>query len=55
MNARQKLNIAYFNGSLLLAIVAGIWCQSWILFFAILIVGIAISLCVGEIRPPRRD
>lgn len=51
MNARNKLNLAYFNGFLLLAVLAGIGFQSWIAFFTVLVIGIVVGLCVGHIRP----
>ena len=35
MNARGKLNVAFVNGSLLLAVVAGVVLNSWIVFFVI--------------------
>ena len=38
MGARQKLNVSYFNGSLLLAGVAGGLFGSWLLFFVALAV-----------------
>lgn len=54
MNARHKLNIAYFQGALLLAAAIGIVAESWIVFLAMLAFFIAVSLYVGDIRLTRR-
>lgn len=51
MNAREKLNVIFLSGALLLASLAGIACQSWLVFFGVLIGGIAIGLRRGGIRP----
>ncbi len=50
MSARQKLNIAFFNGSLLLAGVAGLIAQSWLVFGLVLAVLVVANLCRDEIR-----
>lgn len=55
MNAREKLNVVFLSGIFLIAILAGIACQSWLAFLGVLIVGIAIGLGRGGIRPGRRD
>jgi hypothetical protein len=55
MNARGKLNVAFVNGSILMAIIAGVVCQSWIVFFAVLIGGVLLSLYLGNIRTSPRD
>ena len=54
MSARRKLNVAFFNGSLVAAVVVGLLFRSWTLFaitFAVLLIG---NLLLGEIRPTRR-
>jgi hypothetical protein len=55
MGARQKLNRGYFNGSLLLAALAGGLLHSWLAFALALAVLIALNLFAGEIRPEPRD
>ena len=54
MGARAKLNQAFFTGSLLLAGVAGVFAQSWPVFFVALAVLIAANFYDGEIRPRKR-
>ena len=54
MSARRKLNVAFFNGSLVAAAVVGLLFRSWTLFvltFAALLIG---NLILGEIRPTKR-
>jgi hypothetical protein len=51
MSARQKLNGAYVNGSLFLAIIAGWVAESWLVFFLVLFVLLGLNLSLGEIRP----
>ena len=51
MGARQKLNRAFFNGSLLLSGVAGILTGSWFVFGLTLAVLLALNLWAGEFRP----
>jgi hypothetical protein len=53
MGARQKLNAAYFQGSLVLAAVAGWLSQSWLGFFVSLAVLLGLNLFWHEIRPAR--
>jgi hypothetical protein len=53
MGARQKLNAAYFHGSLFLAAVVGGLAQSWPVFFVILAVLLVLNLYAGEIRTTR--
>lgn len=50
-NARTKLNLAYFDGSLLIAAVLGWIAQSWAVFLAASVVLIGCGLYGGEIRP----
>jgi hypothetical protein len=54
MSARRKLNVAFFNGSLVAAAVVGWLFGSWTMFaltFAALLIG---NLLLGDIRPTRR-
>lgn len=50
MGARQKLNRAFFNGSLLLAGLTGACTESWLVFGLALAVLLALNLWAGEIR-----
>ena len=54
MNARGKLNVAYINGSIVLAAVAGVLSKSWIVFIVFLVCGVLASLHLGNIRPSPR-
>jgi hypothetical protein len=54
MGARQKLNRAYFFGSLLVASMIGGLAQSWLAFLLALLVLLATNLLMGEIRPTHR-
>ena len=54
MNARNKLNVAFVNGSLLLAAALGLVVQSWWLFIIALIALLAMNLSTGEIRTTPR-
>jgi hypothetical protein len=56
MSARRKLNRAYFNGSLIIAAVAGFATGSGTVFFLTAAVLLALNVLSGEIRPrgPRR-
>ena len=54
MGARQKLNHAFFTGSVLLAGAAGALAQSWAVFFVALGVLLLSNLYLREIRPGRR-
>lgn len=54
MAARQKLNQAYFMGSLFVAACAGLATQSWAIFWIALLILIAFNVHTGEIRPGRR-
>jgi hypothetical protein len=54
MGARRKLNSAFFNGSLLIAVFIGILAGSWLVFGVALVVMLAINLHSGEIRPFKR-
>jgi 4-hydroxybenzoate polyprenyltransferase len=53
MGAREKLNIAHLNGSLLLATLVGGLAQSWPAFFVTLTVLLGLNLYLHEIRPQR--
>ena len=54
MNARGKLNVAYVNGAIVLAVVAGVLTNSGIVFGVILVGGVLLSLFLGNIRPSPR-
>jgi hypothetical protein len=54
MNARGKLNVAFVNGSLIAGALAGIVCDSFIVFVVVALVGIGLGLYVGDIRPRPR-
>ena len=57
MGARQKLNVAYFNGCLVVSALVGLVGQNWALFWLALIVSLALCCHSGEIRhrpDPRR-
>lgn len=51
MNARKKLNVAYFQGTVVLAAVAGVLAKSTAVFLVTLVILIAGALYAGEIRP----
>lgn len=53
MGARQKLNSAYFSGSLLMAGLVGWLFGSWWAFLGTAVVMLAINLTNDEIRPSR--
>jgi hypothetical protein len=50
-HARSKLNVAYFNGSLIVSAVVGWLAQSWAVFLTALAVTLGCGLYSGEIRP----
>jgi hypothetical protein len=54
MNARGKLNLAYVNGSAVVAVIAGVLTNSVIVFGVILVGGLLLSLWLGNIRPSPR-
>jgi hypothetical protein len=54
VSARQKLNTAYFGGSLFLAGIAGVATSSWAVFCIALAILLGSNLYLGEIRPQRR-
>ena len=51
MGARQKLNVAYFNGCLILAAVVGASAESGVVFLLALITLVMGSYASGDIRP----
>lgn len=55
MGAREKLNAAYFHGSLLLAALAGGLAQSWLIFLGALGVLLVGNIYLQEIRPTHRE
>jgi hypothetical protein len=54
MPARERLNAAYFQGSVLLAALIGWACSSWAAFVAAPVVLLGGNLLAGEIRPAKR-
>ena len=54
MNARGKLNVAYLNGTAVLAVIAGVLTNSGIVFGVVLVGGVLLSLFAGNIRPSPR-
>lgn len=54
MGARQKLNRAYINGSLLCAVGAGLLTQSAVAFVVVLATSLALNMKDQLIRPDRR-
>ncbi|MBL8825510.1 MAG: hypothetical protein JNM18_00905 [Planctomycetaceae bacterium] len=50
MGARHKLNQAYLNGSLIVAAMVGFCFQSWLAFWIVLALGVALDLSGGQIR-----
>ncbi|SFJ15407.1 hypothetical protein [Planctomicrobium piriforme] len=54
MSARHKLNAAAFNGCLILAGLAGLFSQSWTIFWVGLILFTFAATLSGGIRPSRR-
>ena len=55
MPAQERLNAAYFQGSVLFAAMFGWACSSWVMFVAALVVLLAGNLVAGEIRPSKRS
>jgi hypothetical protein len=55
MPARERLNAAYFQGSILLAALIGWACSSWAAFVAAFVVLLVCNLLAGDIRPNRRQ
>jgi hypothetical protein len=54
MNARQKLNLAYVNGAVVMAGVVGMLAKSWAVFWVSLVVVVIVHVGSGGIRPKRR-
>jgi 4-hydroxybenzoate polyprenyltransferase len=54
VGARQKLNDFYFLASVLIAGLAGVCSQSWLLFVMTLVALIVASVYSGDIRPEGR-
>lgn len=50
MGARQKLNQAHLNGALVIATVVGAATQSWIVFWAAVVIAAGSGLHAGNIR-----
>ena len=54
MSARSQLNVVYALGSLILAAIVGLICQSSLVFLVVVVVLLAICLANGTIRPSGR-
>jgi len=54
MSARTKLNVAFVNGSLLMAVIAGLATGSWVVFGTVFAVSAALSYYAGNIRGSKR-
>jgi hypothetical protein len=54
MGARDKLNVSYVNGSLLIAAVVGVVTGSWLIFGLAAAVLVAGNVMAGDIRPGSR-
>jgi hypothetical protein len=54
MGARQKLNAAYFQGSVIVAGIAGLIAETGLVFFLVLVVLVGANVYAGEIRPTQR-
>jgi hypothetical protein len=53
--ARQKLNIAFINGALIVAAVAGFVAKSWTVFVVAAVALVMGAIYCGDVRPgPRR-
>ncbi len=50
MGARQKLNSAYVNGSIVAGVIAGVLTQSWTIFMVVSAIGLTLNMIGGEIR-----
>jgi len=50
VSARQKLNVAFFNGSILIAGLAGLATQSWHIFLIVLLVSLVGQAYCRELR-----
>jgi len=51
MGARQKLNSAYFNGAILMAVVFGFATQSFLIAFCVFGLFVGMGCHTGDIRP----
>lgn len=54
MGARQQLNRAFFNGSLIVAALIGLATESWLIFALTFGVLLTSNLIFNEIRPKRQ-
>jgi hypothetical protein len=50
MGAKQKLNVAVFNGALVFAGLAGLLTQSWTVFAVVLALMVGAAFLAGDIR-----
>jgi ABC-type antimicrobial peptide transport system permease subunit len=53
MSARRKLNVAFVNGSLVVAAAVGLLAGSWPVFWIALVMLLVANIYRGDIRPPR--
>jgi hypothetical protein len=50
MGAKQKLNVAVFNGAIVFAGLAGLLTKSWTVFAVVLALMVAAAYLAGDIR-----
>ena len=55
MGARQKLNVAFINGALLIGAVAGFVFKSWAVFVVTAVVLVIGVIHCGDVRPGPRQ
>lgn len=51
MGARHKLNLAYLNGALAIATIAGLAMKSWGVFWLVVLLVVGCAVRAGNIRP----
>jgi len=51
MGARHKLNLAYLNGALVIATIAGLAMKSWGVFWLVALLFYICAIRAGNIRP----
>lgn len=50
IGARHKLNVAFVNGALIVAALAGLVFQSWVVFAVVAVVLVGAAIYCGDIR-----
>ena len=55
LSARTQLNAVYTLGSLILAVIVGLLCQSLAVFFVVVVLLLTVCLANGTIRPTGRN